>query len=796
MDDKRVIYALQFSGIQIHINRHRGSRRNVAIDGYIPAERGEVHIIGSCQTGIQLQQATSLQGNVALIFSQRALCLKRRTRNLQIALFLPVFHINITCNRRIHRKIHLVCCVLHQDIALERCTCIGSAYGKSVKLIARPLQIHRSLAGRVDCSSHDPSISSLRYVAFDGLQHQIFLDFIHLAYGHDALQRQIICRLKFCIATGVYQSIRTTAAHGQRTIADSGKSSQRPDIAQIQGTILDSQIQASQATDKGIFGLEVHRSTVIQYADRLLCRTYLPLGCIGPKFQFLAGIDVRLGNIRIGIAHLEAFFTPKGNGISSVHSTQAQIVILIHVLDEHILVGSCLCQIPSKGNGQGLVRRANALLATGEDQIPAFDIGIIYSLGVVDSLFRVQTYVARRTVLGGINRAHVDGRLFPVCIFAACHEDIAACTYFQSTTGLDAQRHIALDLKGRQIAIGIPLDLDVGSTHVHELLHIGNVVVACQLVKCNGLGLIGISTHSTLAGNQSDIPAQNIGCPLRLGAAATFRVHQLFADGIKHHVLGPFKGGIGRLVRQGFIGGVIRQIRVRVGVLGILVRSGILHKRVRIFVLCVGDIVLVTFIRQFCRLCLVAKSRVYARTRFVGLVIGGGVNILYHRLLRLILRFPLGLRRARIGRFYVCLVLIANFLQTFYISPLVRVVAICIFFAVNQARINPAMHHAVHTLRGFRGCIRGQGIDESAVFYGQLHIPFTRFDLAHAHIAARRCFRQIDAALCTGIDLCTGSIHSIDQIRRCNTNGLVLRADCTIAAAQLNPTAFDADATA
>ena len=200
---------------------------------------------------------------------------------------------------------------------------------------------------------------------------------------------------------------------------------------------------------------------------------------------------------------------------------------------------------------------------------------------IVDSLFGIQAHVAFCIVLRGINVAHVDGRMFPGCVLAARYENMAACLHVQRTASLDAQGHIAFDLKGRQVAVCVLLDSNIRSAHIHKLLHVFNAFVSGQLIYGNRSGRVIKGTYCTLGCMQGDVSAQDISCPISQHTAAAVGIHHLVADGVKHHVLRPLKGGVGRLGYQILIGDIIRQIRTGIGVLGIFIGSSVFQIGIR-----------------------------------------------------------------------------------------------------------------------------------------------------------------------------------------------------------------------
>ena len=105
-------------------------------------------------------------------------------------------------------------------------------------------------------------------------------------------------------------------------------------------------------------------------------------------------------------------------------------------------------------------------------------------------------------------------------------------------------------------------------------------------------------------------------------AVAAVLIYQLFSDGVEHHVLRPLKGWIICLIDQRFIGGVVRQIILRIGVLGILVGGGLFKIGICGVVLRVSNIALVTVFGQLHRLLRIGKACISTCTCLVVLVIG------------------------------------------------------------------------------------------------------------------------------------------------------------------------------
>ena len=210
----------------------------------------------------------------------------------------------------------------------------------------------------------------------------------------------------------------------------------------------------------------IHSCPVIQNADSIILLTDNASGRIRIEFQLLSGIDVRISNIAACTAHQETFFTMQRKRIASIHSTQSQELIIIHVANKDIFVSAYLGKFslfPGKGNSQGLISRADTLFSTSQGQILTDDIGSISRLRIIDTLVGMQAYIA---ILSGRNTTHIDGRMLASCIGAPRHRDTAARCDIQRTAGFHAQGHIALDIKGQQIAICITVSRNISRRHI------------------------------------------------------------------------------------------------------------------------------------------------------------------------------------------------------------------------------------------------------------------------------------------------------------------------------------------
>ena len=439
-------------------------------------------------------------------------------------------------------------------------------------MIFRVFQQQGFVAEGVDGISDDDTLIHLCNISIEGRQSQflIYRDYrsvqrqiIHGAKRHFAAGQDGAFHCRFHNISGTVRFLFT--AHRQRAVADSSEFFHGIDGSKEHGSVLN--VRISHAPDMGGLCRDVHRCPVIQDTNRVILLAHNAVFSV--ELQRLSGVNVRVGNLRIGTAHRESLVASQGNRILCQHGAQAENIIIVHILDEHILIGSGFCHIPGQENGQGLIRSTDALFAAGEDQVITYDIGIILGLCIVDSLVGMQTHVALCAVLSGVNTAHINGGILPIRIFTASYKDIAARLYIQSTStaGLYAQRHIAPNFESRQLVTSIPLDSNVCSAHIQELLHVFNAFVSFQILHGNRGGLVVKGTHRSLRRSQSHILTQNIGRPFRLNAAAAIRVHHFIADSIEHHILCPFKGGISCLSYQIRIGDVIRQIRICVGVL-------------------------------------------------------------------------------------------------------------------------------------------------------------------------------------------------------------------------------------
>ena len=367
------------------------------------------------------------------------------------------------------------------------------------------------------------------------------------------------------------------------------------------------------------------------------------------------------------------------------------------------------------------------------------NIGVIGIQCVVDSLCRIQAHVTLGVVIRGVNGSHVNGGMPPCRISTACYGDIAARLHVQRAGCFDAQRHIRRNHEFRQVAI-FPNGFDVGSVHIHEFLHVLNLICSGQVVHFNFCSLVGNRTYSP-GRSQRNIIAQHIGCPFRLRAFAACFVHQRVADGVEHHVLRPFKGRIRCLSIQILIGSIMLQIIIGIGVLGIFIGSGIFQISVRrgiigvlgILLCClnvsiiIGVPISIRFtIICICDLlsCLLGKCVVLRLFAQVIVIIGRIIDCSYRSLLISVFCLPLGLCFARISRFYVRLIVVAVLFQPRDVRALVGVVPLRVLFAVNQPGIDPAMHHFVHAIHRTGIRVTRKRVDEAAIHNGQRHIPF------------------------------------------------------------------------
>ena len=331
------------------------------------------------------------------------------------------------------------------------------------------------------------------------------------------------------------------------------------------------------------------------------------------------------------------------------------------------------------------------------------------------------------------------------------------------------------------------------------MLHVFNTFVSDQIFRGNRYGLVGKGAYCTRGGKQSNILAQNVGSPFRLGASAAVGVHHLFADGVEHHILCPFKGGIRRLVHQVLISVICRQIRIGVGVLGIFISSGVFQIRFRRIVLDILGILLCALsishefaVIAFCQLLarILSKRVVLRLIVKVDAIFSGGIDFFHRRLLVIIFRLPLCLCLALISKLHIGFVIVAILLQPSNIGAFVGILSVFVLLSVNQSGIDPAMHHVVHALRGTGSRCVGQRVNETTVYDSQLHVPFFGFDGTHAHIAAVCRLRQIDVAFGAGVDLRTVTIRGIYKIRGCNLDSLIIRAYTAVFAGQIDTPAY------
>ena len=202
-----------------------------------------------------------------------------------------------------------------------------------------------------------------------------------------------------------------------------------------------------------------------------------------------------------------------------------------------------------------------------------------------------------------IDSANVDGRAFPLRIGTTSHGYSATSLHVQYTAFLqiNAQWHVPHNHKRLYIAVFVTLDGNIGSICIRKLLHVCNAIRSGQILHGNRCWLTVESAYS-LCGVQVYILAKDTGFPICLIAVATVLIHQLFADGVKHHFLSPLKGWIICLICQRLICVIVCQIILRIGILRILVGGGLFKICIRVVVLRVSNIVLVTVFCQLLRL--------------------------------------------------------------------------------------------------------------------------------------------------------------------------------------------------
>ena len=394
--------------------------------------------------------------------------------------------------------------------------------------------------------------------------------------------------------------------------------------------------------------------------------------------------------------------------------------------------------------------------------------------------------------------------MIPVCVLAARHGDIVARLHVQRAAGFDAQRHIALDHEFRQIAVFVPIGGDVGSVRIHELFHFCNVgiaVISHQIINFNDVDVIGKSAYRARR-VQRDIVAEDVRRPLRLHAAAAVRVHQLVADGVKHHFFRPLIGGLLRLVLQLLIVVVRRKIGLCAGIILVLVCVGAFQIFRRRFVVLISEIILMAVGGELRRFLRVGQSRVVARASEIIVIvlrgkggIGGGLLCGVFRL-PICLCFLVGAYRTVFVEFRFVgardtrRIIVAVLFEVADIRSLIAV------FALDEPCVDPAMDHFVHAVRGAGFVVARQPVDESAACDGQLHVPFAGLDFAHAHIAADCRLGQIDVALCAGVDLRAVAVRGIDEIRTGDLDGLPRRANAAALAGQIDTPTYYGSAVA
>ena len=183
------------------------------------------------------------------------------------------------------------------------------------ELIVLVFQQQGFAAHSINLIGGDSAFVRLGDASIDGLQCQYLLRICQISRLHRAVQRQIVISGKRRITTGVdrafhrhFHNISDTVlfffpAHRQRAVAFCNEFSLGIDISKYQRAIPDTQSQASHAPDIGGFRCDIHRPPVIQNADRIVRLAHNTGIGVGFKFQFLSGVDVRLGNICVGLAH-------------------------------------------------------------------------------------------------------------------------------------------------------------------------------------------------------------------------------------------------------------------------------------------------------------------------------------------------------------------------------------------------------------------------------------------------------------------------------------------------------------
>ena len=250
-----------------------------------------------------------------------------------------------------------------------------------IELISRIFQQQGLAAHGIDLIGGDSAFVRLGDASIGGLQCHRYFRIGQISRLHRAIQRQIVIGSKRRIAAGLDGAFHRLfynitgivfflfPSHGQRAFAYCDEFSLSINGSKNQRAVPDTQGKASHALYIGGSRRDVHRGAVIQDANRMIRIAHNAALGVRFEFQFLSGIDVGFGNIRISIAHLEALITFNGNRIFCVHGSQAENISIVHILDEHILVGPCLYQIPVQGNGQRFARGADAFCTAGEDQV-------------------------------------------------------------------------------------------------------------------------------------------------------------------------------------------------------------------------------------------------------------------------------------------------------------------------------------------------------------------------------------------------------------------------------------------
>ena len=210
-------------------------------------------------------------------------------------------------------------------------------------MIFRVFQQQGFVAEGVDGISDDDTLIRLCNISIEGRQSQFLI-----YRDYRSVQRQIIHGAKRHFTAGQdgafhrrFHNISGTVlflftAHRQRAVADSSEFFHGIDGSKEHGSVLN--VRISHAPDMGGLCRDVHRCPVIQDTNRVILLAHNAVFSV--ELQLLSGVNVRVGNLRIGSTHRESLVASQGNRILCQHGAQAENIIIVHIFDEHILVGT------------------------------------------------------------------------------------------------------------------------------------------------------------------------------------------------------------------------------------------------------------------------------------------------------------------------------------------------------------------------------------------------------------------------------------------------------------------------